>query len=139
MDGKRQYLAVSTAAEATQTRNTRMRRSSRKGDDFIEVGTHYETIGRHEEQHHACFRNWANSTAASSPEKGARVLSKTKQKARDDKIAEQLIKKSLNEARFLALGNTDIAWRARYQNEHQQQGHQFQPNALREGTHQRAN
>ena len=70
MDGKRQYLAVSTAAEATQTRNTRMRRSSRKGDDFIEVGTHYETIGRHEEQHHTCFRNWANSTAASSPEKG---------------------------------------------------------------------
>ena len=46
MDGKRQYLAVSTAAEATQIRNTRMRRSSRKGDDFIEVGTHYETIGR---------------------------------------------------------------------------------------------
>ena len=70
MDGKRQYLAVSTAAEATQIRNTRMRRSSRKGDDFIEVGTHYETIGRHEEQHHTCFRNWANSTAASSPEKG---------------------------------------------------------------------
>ena len=70
MDGKRQYLAVSTAAEATQTRNTRMRRSSRKGDDFIEVGTHYETIGRHEEQHHTCFRNWANLTAASSPEKG---------------------------------------------------------------------
>ena len=60
MDGKRQYLAVSTAAEATQIRNTRMRRSSRKGDDFIEVGTHYETIGRHEEQHHTCFRNWAS-------------------------------------------------------------------------------
>ena len=69
----------------------------------------------------------------------ARVLSQIIQKARDDKIAEQLIKKSLNEARFLALGNTDIAWRARYQNEHQQQGHQFQPNAVREGTRQRAN
>ena len=70
MDGKRQYRAVSTAAEATQTRNTRMRRSNRNGDDFIEAGTHYETTGRHEEQDHNCFRNWANSTAAISPEKG---------------------------------------------------------------------
>ena len=47
-----------------------MRRSSRKGDDFIEAGTHYETTGRHEEPHHSCFRNWDSSTAASSPEKG---------------------------------------------------------------------
>ena len=51
MNGKRQYPAVSTAAEATQTRSTRMRRSSRKGDDFTEAGTHCETTGRHEEQH----------------------------------------------------------------------------------------
>ena len=28
-----------------------MRRSSRKGDDFTEAGTHCETTGRHEEQH----------------------------------------------------------------------------------------
>ena len=37
----------------------------------------------------------------------ARVLSTIKQKARNNKIAEQLIKNSLNEVRFLALGDTD--------------------------------
>ena len=37
----------------------------------------------------------------------ARVLSQIIQKARDDKIAEQLIKNSLDEVRFLALGDTD--------------------------------
>ena len=37
----------------------------------------------------------------------ARVLSTIKQKARNNKIAEQLIKNSLNEVRFLALDDTD--------------------------------
>ena len=37
----------------------------------------------------------------------ARVLSQIKQNARGNKIAEQLIKKSLNEVRFLAHGDTD--------------------------------
>ena len=35
------------------------------------------------------------------------MLSTIKHKARNKKIAEQLIKNSLNEVRFLALGDTD--------------------------------